>query len=767
MKKSDENKDSEGGGLSRRAFLAISGATILSGRSELSIDTANPICSPLGSDLIVQPHLATTLAARSVEHQAPWYARMRRCVQINFNERDPIDMDVEAWADYWVSLRVDAVLLNGGGIVAFYPTEVPYHQRSRFLGTRDLFGEMLNAMKRRGLRVVARMDCNLAYEQALAARPEWFERNPDGSPRKHNESPWLFRTCMFSSYFTEQMPAIYREINNRYKVDGFFTNGWPSTGSLGVCYCQNCRKLYEEKIGGTPPEQTDATSPLYRRYYNAQMARILEIWELWNKVAREDGRESIYVGNLGGGIRTVKSVKKLAEVAGWFNADHQGRSGDTFIWDCAQQGRVAQSVMKSRTITNVTGAYSNSQPVWRHVSKPAAETTMWLAQTAASGVVPWFHWLGGSPEDNRWRDTGRAFYKWLADNEVHFRNKRSIADIAVLYPQATIAFYKSGDGPGSWRGTQRSQTSDYLQGLYHALVDGRFLFDLVHQEDLASETLGRYRALLIPNAAFLSDEQCEQIRRYAESGGSILATFETSLYNEWGDRRARPGLGDLFGIDVIGETIGPYGNSYMRIEQRTEVTAGFDGTSLIPGPENRVPIKADDRYRPLLTVVPYYPAFPPEMVYPRNQYTSEPAAIFKTTGSSRVAYYAGDIERTLWRSGTPDLSLLIQNTVRWLAGAAPPVSVRGDGIVELFGWETEAGYTLHMLNYTNPNMTRGFFRRFYPVGPQAVSMSVGAGMRINRVRALRGGRDLAFKQDRTTVRFEVPSVADYEVIALT
>jgi hypothetical protein len=734
----------------------------------LSIDTANQIRSPLGSDLIVQPHLATTLVgAKSAEHQVPWYARMRRCGQINFNERDPIDMDVEAWADYWASLRVDAVLLNGGGIVAFYPTEVPYHQRSRFLGTRDLFGEMLNAMNRRGLRVVARMDCNLAYEQALAARPEWFERNRDGSPRKHNEAPWLSRTCMFSSYFTEQMPAIYREINNRYKVDGFFTNGWPGTGSLGVCYCQNCRKLYEEKIGGTPPEQTDATNPLYRRYYNAHLARVLEIWELWNKVAGEDGRESIYVGNLGGGIRTVKSVKKLAEVAGWFNADHQGRSGDTFIWDCAQQGRVAQSVMKSRTITNVTGAYSNSQPVWRHVSKPAAETTMWLAQTAASGVVPWFHWLGGSPEDNRWRDTGRAFYKWLADNEVHFRNKRSIADIAVLYPQATIAFYKSGDGPGSWRGTQRSQTSDYLQGLYHALVDGRFLFDLVHQEDLSSETLGRYRALLIPNAAFLSDEQCEQIRTYAESGGSILATFETSLYNEWGDRRARPGLGDLFGVDVTGETIGPYGNSYMRIEQRTEVTAGFDGTSLIPGPENRVPIKADDRYRPLLTVVPYYPAFPPEMVYPRSQHTSEPAAIFKTTGSSRVAYYAGDIERTLWRSGSPDLSLLIQNTVRWLAGAAPSVSVRGDGIVELFGWETEAGYTLHMLNYTNPNMTRGFYRKFYPVGPQVVSMSVGAGMRINKVTALRGGRDLAFKQDRTTVRFEVPSVADYEVIALT
>ncbi|PYV15453.1 MAG: hypothetical protein DMG07_09730, partial [Acidobacteria bacterium] len=70
--------------------------------------------------------------------EAPWYARMRRCGQINFNERDPLGMDCEAWADYWASLRVDAVLLNGGGIVAFYPTRVHYHHRSEFLGARDL-----------------------------------------------------------------------------------------------------------------------------------------------------------------------------------------------------------------------------------------------------------------------------------------------------------------------------------------------------------------------------------------------------------------------------------------------------------------------------------------------------------------------------------------------------------------------------------------------------------------------------------------------------
>lgn len=78
---------------------------------------------------------------------SPWYATMRRCGQINFNERDPLTLNAEEWMDYWASLKVDAVLLNGGGILAFYPTQIPYHHRSQFLGSRDLFGDTVAAAK--------------------------------------------------------------------------------------------------------------------------------------------------------------------------------------------------------------------------------------------------------------------------------------------------------------------------------------------------------------------------------------------------------------------------------------------------------------------------------------------------------------------------------------------------------------------------------------------------------------------------------------------
>src|SRR5437879_4734433 len=161
-----ERTKDDSGSLSRREFLGA---------------TATVALSP-GS-------LLTAGRAQDASQAKPWYSVMRRCGQINVNERDPLTLDADGWMDYWASLKVDAVLLNGGGILAFYPTRVPFHHRSQFLGTRDLFGEMVTAVKQRGIRAVGRMDCNFAYEDALKAHPEWFERNSDGSSRPHLESP--------------------------------------------------------------------------------------------------------------------------------------------------------------------------------------------------------------------------------------------------------------------------------------------------------------------------------------------------------------------------------------------------------------------------------------------------------------------------------------------------------------------------------------------------------------------------------------------------
>ena len=76
------------------------------------------------------------------------------------------------------------------------------------------------------------MSPDLEWQDALKPHPEWFEKNERGEFARHTEDARLYRTCMFSTYFTEHIPAIMREVNSRYDVDGIFTNGWPPLGRL-------------------------------------------------------------------------------------------------------------------------------------------------------------------------------------------------------------------------------------------------------------------------------------------------------------------------------------------------------------------------------------------------------------------------------------------------------------------------------------------------------------------------------------------------------
>lgn len=710
---------------------------------------------------------ADALSVSNRSQEKPWYSNLRLCGHLNFNEQDPLTMDVEAWTDYFVSLKVGALMPNGGGIVAFYPTEVPYHHRSQFLGSRDLFGESVAAARRHDLRVVARMDPNYAYEDAFKAHPEWFECNKDGSARRHAECPWLYKTCLFSPYFSEQIPAIYRELNSRYAPDAFYTNGWPGTEALGVCHCPNCQKVYREQTGGVPPESTDASSPVYRKYYEVYMDRVAAIWKQWQQTVEEKSPQCVYAGNLSG-VRAVKDVHRLGKAAAWFYADNQGRSGDAPIWMCAQEGRLAWAIAGDRGIANSVGSYASGTPGWRHTSKTKEEAILWMAQAVASGMTPSYHWLGGQPLDTRWKETGRAFFSWVDENKRHFRNRNTLADIAVLYPQSTISFYATKGTRERKLNGQVIDSTDYLAGMYAALLHGRFLFDVVHQNDLNTTTLKKYRALVIPNAAYLRDSECEAVRSYVAAGGSVLATFETSRYNEWGEPRSGLALADLFGAGATGQIIGPFGNSYMHIDRSHPVIEGFEGTTILPGAEFRVPIALHGDAHLHLSVIPNYPAYPPEMVYPRTPRTNEPAAVFREQGAARIVYFPGDVDRTFLRSGHPDFSRLIGNAIRWmLKGQEPQVSVEGEGLVELFSWETEPGFSLHILNYTNPALNHPFLSGFYPTGPLQVRFQVPDQRRIGSVRALRAGKDLSFRQSRGTLSFEAPPVADYEVIALT
>ena len=151
--------------------------------------------------------------------------------------------------------------------------------------------------------------------------------------------------------------------------------------------------------------------------------------------------------------------------------------------------------------------------------------------------------------------------------------------MALLHSEQTAAYH-----PGVADG---DRAEDHVLGMYHALVEARVPFELVHEALLTPDRLDAFKLLILADAAALSDAQCAAIREFVSRGGSVLATFATSLYDETGGKRADFGLADLFGVSFAGRIDGPMQNSYLTLEadpatgRRHAILDGLDDTPRI------------------------------------------------------------------------------------------------------------------------------------------------------------------------------------------
>jgi hypothetical protein len=106
------------------------------------------------------------------EGGVPWFRRVLRWGQTNITERDPARYDIAWWREYWKRTEVQGVIINAGGIVAYYPSRFPLQHQAEFLNGRDLFGELTRAAHEDGLAVLARMDSNRTAKDLFDAHPD-------------------------------------------------------------------------------------------------------------------------------------------------------------------------------------------------------------------------------------------------------------------------------------------------------------------------------------------------------------------------------------------------------------------------------------------------------------------------------------------------------------------------------------------------------------------------------------------------------------------
>ncbi len=135
-----------------------------------------------------------------------------RWAQVAFVEDDPGNYDREFWLDYFKRTHCDAACLSAGGCVAFYPTKIPMHYRSKWLGDKDTFGDLVKGCRELGMNVIARTDPHAVHQDVYDAHPDWIAVDAQGNKRRHWSDKELWVTCALGPYNFDYMTKVTEEI---------------------------------------------------------------------------------------------------------------------------------------------------------------------------------------------------------------------------------------------------------------------------------------------------------------------------------------------------------------------------------------------------------------------------------------------------------------------------------------------------------------------------------------------------------------------------
>ncbi|MGO1077891.1 family 10 glycosylhydrolase [Inquilinus sp. CA228] len=687
-----------------------------------------------------------------------WYRTATRWTQLTLAEDDPVRFDPEVWIDLFRRTRSNATCLSAGGYIAYYPSQVPLHYVSRFIGETDPFGTLVAGARSLGMHVMARVDPHAIHQDAADAHPEWIAVDKEGRPRRHWAYPDVWVTCAYGDYNSTFMPEVVEEITRTYDIDAIFANRWQGHG---VCYCADCRTRFKSESGHDLPLQPDANDPVWQAWAAWRRKVLTAVVAQWDDAVKAIRPHASFIPNMSGSSLMEFDLSVIQKHCPFLVVDHQGRRGVEVGWSAGRNGKRIRATFPDRPVQMITSIGPEEEYRWKDAVTSGEEIVLWINDGAAHGIHPWFTKFNGVVSDTRWVEPVADAFAVHAKLEPVLAPMRPAAEIAVIDPSTTLRH---------WAPEKRHEAERHDLGFYHALVEARLPFELLSDQVMTAEALDRFKLLVLANVSCLSDAQCEAIRGYVGRGGSIVAAYETSLRTESGAMRPEFGLADVLGVTLQSGPRGIVKNGYVALNGRHPVNAGYDGAARIIGGTRLIHVApAAGAEQPFL-YVPDFPDLPMEEVYPREA-PQGAAVVARETGSGgRSVYIPWNIGEIFWEVLAPDHSRLIGNAVRWAQGAlgrAPQVTVDGPGVVDLALREDASGLALTIVNLTNPMMLKGPVREVLPLGPQRVSIAVPPGRSVAKAALLVAGRQVqAVPQDGRVV-IEVPSIDRLEVVHVT
>lgn len=306
----------------------------------------------------------------------------------------------------------------------------------------------------------------------------------------------------------------------------------------------------------------------------------------------------------------------------------------------------------------------------------------------------------------------------------------------------------------------RNEFPGQLEALLRAHIPVRVVLE---EEDLRDTSV-----LILPNTACMSSSQCARIRRFVGAGGGLVASYETSLYDENGLKRRDFALADVFGVRFLeaGRQVsfvnpgldGGWVASYMQLAEHAELfgdlPAGFrfpvGGKTIHVRPRKGAKVLAR-----LLRPTRYYCDFPGAL-------TEWPGVVTHKFGKGHCIYMPWQIGRAAYDHGLHDVEGLIAASALIVRRGPPLLETDLPPTVTVTCRSAKSGDVLaHIVNLSCDAQRE----------VHTVTRVHGATIRLRltgvaKARALVAGKSLRIKRSRGSVEIPLPPIGPYEVIHL-
>ena len=569
-----------------------------------------------------------------------------------------------------------------------------YEGRPEFMKDRDLVAQLSAACKAAKMRFVGYIWA-LYDEPAWRIHPDWRIVNSAGAPIGNPDNPAVCCNSPYRDLVRNRLVELARSYPDLHGVffDMFY---WSRNG----CYCKYCHDKFKTQTGQDPPAKEDFDSALWRQWYDFQQHSIEESMGDWRAAVRQVRPEFVILANSWNGwifrnsdngissVRVADNLDGTLEETGWYwGAGEESFFGFPQRWpfmnlylrcigdNAARPGRCLAHMWEAG---NVPPAMSGPLPTEEVIAR--------VATMVSFGVHPWPYFRRGSQGMKPVFDFVKAREPWLQG--------------AKLTPWCALVV---SEHTQNWYG-RTQPIPKYMEGIHgilRCLWERHLPVEIITDEDLERGDLSPYAVVLLENTACLSDKAAQRLREYVSAGGGLVATGESSLYDQGGQKRPDFALADVFGAkytsdnqrdgalmpsEPVSPLLSPETAKLMQgnVNDFTGASQGgiqFSGASVLATATN-----------PAESVLRFW------CVPPGKKPIETTGLTARRQGKGKVVYVPMGLGKAAYWCNFAYLDSLAADALRWAARGKPPVEVIAPRTVIAVPQRQGSRTVVHLLN---------------------------------------------------------------------